>query len=167
MSARTFAFVAIIASLVLPSAAQAEKWRDPVYKDMFNMPSFKYGEAPRNLPKDSVPVQGRSVEISRYDPAIDTVANPVSGQTDLSHGKFLFETYCYSCHGIKGGGDGPLLSKGLPGPSLVSDFYKQKSDGFIWATILQGGAIMPPYYDSMSRKEAWEVVNYIRSLQNQ
>ena len=150
-----------------PSLAFAEKWRDPVYRDMFNQPSYKYGEAPRNLPKDSVPVQGKQVEINRYDPKIDEVANPISTQTDLEHGKFLFETYCAVCHGVTGKGDGKLLSKGIPGPSLVMDFYKQKSDGFLWGTILQGGAIMPDYADSISSKEAWEVVNYVRSLQKQ
>lgn len=167
-SLRTLAAVAALV-LAAPALSQAEAWRDPVYRDMFNQLHIKYGEQPgRNLPADSVSTAGKKVKISRFDPAIDSLANPVSRPTEkqVAQGQLLFETYCFPCHGKQGKGDGPIASKGMPGPDLTMDFYKQKSDGFFWATILQGtGAMMPAQAEALSQDDAWQIVNYLRSLQ--
>ena len=161
--------VVLMVALAAPVVAMAEQWRDPVYRDMFNQLHIKYGEQPgRNLPADSVPTSGKKVKVSRFDPAVDSIANPISQPTErqIANGQVLFETYCFPCHGKTGKGDGPISSKGMPGPDLTMDFYKQKSDGFFWATILQGtGVMMPSQAEAMTQDEVWQVVNYLRSLQ--
>ncbi len=166
---RSIVLLLAVVGVFAPSSAFAEKWRDPIYRDMFDQLNYKFGEKPRKLPADSVPISGKMVKVGLYDfAAIDAIANPISQPTEasLKHGKFLFETFCFPCHGKTGLGDGPLLTKGMPGPNLQTDMYKEKTDGFLWTRILQGtGALMPGHAEAMTQKEAWEVVNYIRSLQ--
>lgn len=160
---------AVLLVLLLPVVGHAQKWRDPVWRDMFNQPSYKNQESPRNLPKDSVPIKGKIVKILKFDPRIDRFQNPVSTPTgkQLAHGKFLWDTYCFPCHGITAMGNGPIAAKGMPAPPLINDFYRFRSDAYLWATVLQGGPLMPGYAEAISTQEAWLVVDYIRSLQRQ
>ncbi len=38
-------------------------------------------------------------------------------------------------------------------------------DGFLYATIRDGGALMPGQGDALSPRERWDIVNYLRHLQ--
>ena len=46
-----------------------------------------------------------------------TPITPVS----LANGKMLYERNCYVCHGMKGGGDGPLAVHFDPSPAVLSN----------------------------------------------
>ena len=60
----------------------------------------------------AVYVNDNSAEMSREEyEAIET--GPNNGKESISKGKILYETYCYSCHGMKGLGDGPVIKNNL------------------------------------------------------
>jgi hypothetical protein len=42
---------------------------------------------------------------------------------------------------------------------------RARSDGFIYAYIRLGGAVMPSYAAQVSVREAWDVIHYIRHMQ--
>ena len=44
---------------------------------------------------------------------------------------------------------------------------KGQKDGYMYATIRSGGIIMPSYGHALSVAERWDIVNYLRHLQDQ
>ena len=85
---------------------------------------------------------------------------------NLARGKALFLTNCAPCHGENGVGNGPVahLLKDPP-KNLVTGQSKNLPDGYIYAVIRNGIILMPSYADAMSSSERWQVVLYVRSLQ--
>lgn len=92
----------------------------------------------------------------------------------LARGKQIFETTCYACHGLTGGGDGPIASPrgpiaGVlpigPGPMGFS-LAPTLTDGHIYTTISIGRGRMPAYR-RIAPSDRWDVVNYIRDLNGQ
>jgi mono/diheme cytochrome c family protein len=93
--------------------------------------------------------------------------NPLpSTPENLAHGKDLFLTNCAPCHGESGAGNGPVahLLKDQP-KNLVTGQSKDLPDGYIYGVIRNGIVLMPSYGDAMSSSERWQVVLYVRSLQ--
>jgi len=97
--------------------------------------------------------------------------NPLAG--DMSDGTLLtgqkyFNTNCMACHGSAGLGDGPV-SKKYPSkiPPLVSDKVKAWPDAHIYHVISMGQGLMGSYASHIPQAYRWQVVNYIRSLQQQ
>jgi mono/diheme cytochrome c family protein len=84
----------------------------------------------------------------------------------LSNGKLLFETYCVSCHGLQGRGDG-VLSSYWPGlPDITQAGLAGRADGFFFHRITFGVGRMPGYGDKTSPNERWFIIHYLRTLQN-
>ncbi len=93
--------------------------------------------------------------------------NPlVPSSEHLEHGRFLFETNCMPCHGSRATGGGPVAYQmAVAPPDLTAAQPAQRTDGYLYATIRNGGVVMPAYGDAMSAEERWEVVLYVRHLQ--
>ena len=142
---------------------QAQGW--PWTKDMHDQPSIRPGELLLKPPEGTVPVNGGGLPMSKQE-ADAKLKNPVepTGKS-LARGKMLFEIYCVVCHGGNAKGGGPVAKKFMPPPDLTLVFFKQRSDGFIFSTIKDGGVIMPPYGKDMTTDERWDLVNYLRRLQ--
>jgi cytochrome c len=88
----------------------------------------------------------------------------------LERGKRIFERDCLPCHGAYGRGDGPVsMTKrdgGYPGvANLLAAHAKGVKDGYIYAYISRGGAIMPSYGAQVTPADRWKVVAYVRELQ--
>jgi len=85
---------------------------------------------------------------------------------NLAHGKALFLTNCAPCHGENGTGNGPVahLLKDPP-KNLATGQSKDLSDGYIYGVIRNGILLMPSYADAMSSSERWQVVLFVRALQ--
>jgi mono/diheme cytochrome c family protein len=124
-------------------------------------------------PEGSVPVGNPYPQMARLDLAAqEGLQNPVSSNlASLKKGEQLFQTYCVTCHGPEGHGDGPVagppFGKGpfglvLPvgGPASVANAF---SDGHIYTTITMGRGRMPSYRRIPSEGR-WDLVNYIRDL---
>jgi len=84
----------------------------------------------------------------------------------LANGKLMYEIYCVICHGSTGKGESTLPAD-FPGrPDLTDDIYKKRGDGFFYHTITFGSVIMPSYGYAISASERWQIVKYLRTLQN-
>lgn len=135
---------------------------------MENQPSVGYREGPRLLPPaGSVPTTG--VEVP---PDGSLPENPVSATPDsIARGKVLFDIHCAVCHGKQGKGDGPVAKYFKPPASDVADLTEARiarhEDGLIYLTITQGFQGMPSLAENLTPHERWDVINYLRTLQNQ
>jgi len=92
---------------------------------------------------------------------------------NMALGKQKFETYCSACHGYAGFGDGLVhkradsLAQGywLPPTSIHIDRVRTQPVGQIFNTITKGQGKMAAYASSLSPKERWAIVLYVRALQ--
>lgn len=100
-----------------------------------------------------------------------TLTSPVRAQNQ-AEGKTLYNTYCATCHGDKGKGEG-VAAKGLPAkPADHTNgaVMNPLSDKFLNDVISKGGsavgksAFMPSWGSSLSEKQVRDIVAYIRSI---
>jgi len=153
----------LVFGVASPGPARGFPWS----KDMIRQPSLKPQESPRPEPEGSVPVDGRDRPMNREE-AARKLRNPVPASAEsVENGKKLYTIYCALCHGEKATGGGPVSRKFVPPPNLTDDFFKKRADGFLYETIRSGGPVMPGYRESLTPKERWDVVNYLRRLQGQ
>jgi mono/diheme cytochrome c family protein len=143
---------------------------DPAYgwfwrKDMVEQPSVKPQEAPRSLPPNSIPREGKEPRLDRVE-AGKRLRNPIK-QTlaALENGEKLYNVYCALCHGHDAKGGGPVSGKFIPPPDLTLDVFRERPDGFVYQTIVDGGPLMPGQGDALQPQERWEIVLYLRRLQ--
>ncbi len=151
----------VLAPFIIGLLLTFEVIKIPFPTNMAEQPSVGYQEAPRKLPPEgAVPVQGLSVILEEFP------ANPVSAdEISLQRGAILYEIHCQVCHGTQGHGDGPLASyfdrtpQNLTATQITGEF-----DGSVYLTILQGFGQMPSLAENLTRRERWDVVNYVRTL---
>lgn len=129
-------------------------------------PAYKQMDHPLPVPALSIPVEGPA-----YIQNMGAPKNPVPADaTSLARGAELFNINCTACHGPQGKGDGPVAAFlqnkkpiDLTGPIGIS-----LSDGAIFMTITNGTpGGMPPLNENLTVRERWDVVNYVRQLQQQ
>ncbi len=155
--------VSIAVAILLIGSRLAYGW--PWSTDMSRQPSIRPQQAPRVPPPNSVPIQGKETPIDRVE-AGKKLHNPVKPTpASFENGKRLFGIYCVPCHGSNAKGDGPVAKKFVPVADLTAEAARNRSDGYIFATIREGGSSMPSQADGVSPREAWDIVNYLRSLQ--
>ena len=120
----------------------------------------------------TVPVTGAEPIMSLQ--TADRLVNPRTRTSEsINRGRFVYETYCLVCHGLKGEGNGPVSLTGggpFPGiPSLVDPTRPKMTDGAIYGMVVEaqrmGRGLMPRYGDKIHGTDRWDVVNYVRSLQ--
>jgi mono/diheme cytochrome c family protein len=145
-----------------------------MYRGQFVRPLER---APRNQPdgtlsEDEGPNYQASEARVEMEPmsreqAAATLHNPLTpNQTTIADGRALFSIDCVPCHGANGAGVGPVRPVLMVRPAdLRAGRPTQVTDGYIFSTIRDGGIAMPPYGDTLSVKETWEVVLYVRHLQ--
>lgn len=97
------------------------------------------------------------------------IMNPVPADTrSITAGQRLYERNCLECHGRSGKGNGPkspalmvppadLSTLAIPGNYSDGQFFEWISSGF-------PAAGMPAYNTTLSEKERWHLVNYIRTM---
>lgn len=95
---------------------------------------------------------------------IDRIPIPLSREA-IERARTSFDVLCAACHGTLGDGNSVVARKmSLRPPPSLHDF-KDRPDGFFYATITQGYGFMPTYADMLSIEERWRVVAYVRALQ--
>jgi len=122
--------------------------------------------APRVMPDDTMPVNRGEPPMSLEEMTLK-MTNPLTATpANLAQGKDLFISNCAPCHGANATGDGPVAHLLHDQPkNLVSGLSKDLPDGYIYGVIRDGILLMPAYGDAMSAHERWDVVMYVRSLQ--
>ena len=97
--------------------------------------------------------------------------DPAWGQNQ-SDGKKLYLTYCSSCHGDTGKGDGPA-ARSLPvKPANHTDgaVMNQLTDKFLLEIISKGGSavgkspMMPGWGGQLKESQVRDIVAYVRSM---
>jgi len=92
----------------------------------------------------------------------------------VAEGKSLYASYCASCHGDQGKGDG-VAARSLPvkpADHTNGAVMNQFSDKFLTDIISKGGsavsksAFMPAWGSSLSNKQVSDIVAYLRSIAN-
>jgi mono/diheme cytochrome c family protein len=94
------------------------------------------------------------------------------GGADASRGAAAYSSYCASCHGARGDGDGPVAAALDPRPARHSDgaYMNALSDEHLFRVIKEGGPavgkspLMAAWGGSLSDAQIRDVVAYIRSL---
>ena len=89
--------------------------------------------------------------------AATTIQNPIRDKPELANGgKKVFEKLCASCH---------MSGTGQKGLNLADQAVRQESDGALFWKISTGNTRSGmPAYGSLPDKQRWQLVLYIRSL---
>ena len=126
-------------------------------------------------PEGSIPIDGGEAPVSNIiDAASDVLVNPHSANFEsIENGRVYYERYCATCHGLGGLGDGPVsVTSELNGPLAgvlavagPTSIARIRSDGHIYTTIRYGRRRMPGY-NRIQSEDRWDVVNYLRYLEN-
>ena len=121
---------------------------------------------------ESVPTTGK--ELSYGLEGIDLATrlggelhSPITAVDDSTiergHRKFL--KTCIPCHGTTLAGNGPVAALFMPPPDLLAEATRNRADGYIYSYIRHGGVVMPSYGAQVTAQEAWELIAYIRHMQ--
>ena len=92
-----------------------------------------------------------------------------------ANGKKLYLTYCFTCHGQDGKGDGYVANIQPVRPrDLTSDTYMStRTDAQLFQAIslgsaaFHGPAVMPAWWESLTEQQRWDLVAYVRTLHRQ
>ena len=87
---------------------------------------------------------------------------------NYDHGKRLYEAHCAACHGVSGGGDGPLASRiSHYELSLVHKRAEQRlSTHLVYNLLLAGldSGLMVSYEPVLSQAKLWNIAFYTATL---
>ena len=126
-------------------------------------PSYRPMESPLLPPERSIPIEG-AIAI----PGMGAPNNPTTAdESSLTRGAELYAINCQMCHGLTGGGNGPIAPflVNFKPADLTSDVAQSKSDGSMFLTISNGlEERMPALNENLTVSERWDVVNFIRTL---
>ncbi len=111
---------------------------------------------------------------ARVDPASATAEvssdNPVaSDEASITRGAVAFAANCVVCHGPGAKGDGPGGAGLQPPPADLTSPHSQTHqdiDYYDWIRNGKDGTGMPPFRDRLDDHTTWDLVNYLRSLQD-
>jgi len=104
-------------------------------------------------------------------PAAAAAAAPAAAP-DVKQGEQLYATYCATCHGPRGDGDGPAAAALDPKPVKHHDgaYMNALTNEHLFKVIKEGGpavgksALMAPWGGTLSDQQIWDVVAFVRSL---
>ncbi|MDN3657903.1 cytochrome c [Ferruginibacter paludis] len=96
----------------------------------------------------------------------DAVKNPVvPDAATLKEAKTIYTTYCMPCHGSKGKGDGVAAAGLAIKPAdHTSTFIQNQTDGALFWEMSEGHNPMPSYKTTLTEKQRWELISYIRTF---
>lgn len=84
----------------------------------------------------------------------------------LERGRNRFEIFCTPCHDARGTGRGILFTRAnVPTTSLHDAKVTDATDGHVYDVVTNGLGLMSGYRSSLSVRDRWAVVAYVRSLQ--
>ncbi len=91
---------------------------------------------------------------------------------NIENGKTIFKANCTICHGLTGGGDGPLSSKIDPAPAVLSDpkvtgnEHSTAYDNFQVISVGVANTLMMAWSEILPEDDLWDVTYYIRTFSN-
>ena len=134
--------------------------------------------APTAAPAAAAPTQPAPAAAAA-SPAAPPAARPGAAPANVSggdpaRGAPIYATYCASCHGEKGCGDGPLSATLNPKPAKHCDgnLMNPLEDAFLFRVVKEGGQsvgkspLMAPWGGSLSDAQIIDVIAFVRTLAN-
>ena len=100
--------------------------------------------------------------------------NPLAADpAAVQAGAETFTTYCIVCHGEEGRGDGTAAETLDPPPANLADsaMMGSLSDAYLYWRISEGGlgdpfnSAMPAWKETFSAEQTWQLVTYLRTLE--
>ncbi len=97
----------------------------------------------------------------------DKITNPLKGDaSSATEGKKIYESMCVICHGEKGKGNGAAGVSLTPRPAnFLAITVRHESDGAIFWKLSEGNPPMASYKTLLTETQRWQLVNYIRQLE--
>jgi mono/diheme cytochrome c family protein len=153
---------------------------------------YQRADVPRYAVKGTVPLGGGEADWETGDaaslafafdvPTADKLVNPTKAEggaqpvpgpempripgTVAARGDTLYNTYCATCHGQGGAGNGPVSTKLVGVPSLLTPQARGYTDGYLYSIVRYGRGLMPKYGDKLpDQLDRWAIVNHVRALQ--
>jgi len=108
------------------------------------------------LPKDSIGYK-LSAEVKNPLPPLN--------KKELAEAARLFNINCGICHGVTVTANGPLSTHIGAIANLTTPAYVAMADGTMYYSINYGKNNMGSYASQLDRKQRWQLVQYIRTLQ--
>jgi putative copper export protein/mono/diheme cytochrome c family protein len=100
--------------------------------------------------------------------SIRDLPNPVTATPESrAIGEQIYQRQCVVCHGVTGAGNGPAAAALRPRPAdLRVHMAAGHTDGQLFDWITNGfvGTPMPAFKDTLSEKERWDTINFIRTF---
>jgi mono/diheme cytochrome c family protein len=152
-------------AFVLVSGAGCGRSESPPPTD----PIVNRAPAPATEPRASEPPPAPAPPVVP-SPAAPPAAS--SGAHDPAAGEALYLQNCSTCHGVRGGGDGPVGAALDPKPARHDDgaYMNALSNEHLFQVIQQGGvsvgksALMAPWGASLGDQQIWNIVAFVRTL---
>jgi mono/diheme cytochrome c family protein len=127
------------------------------------------GSATRKPVKGTVAVGKKPYALSKdQKEESKLLVNPVPfSNSNLKEGKAYYELFCDHCHGVKGDGNGPMITLGVypAQPPSYTGAAKDLTAGEIYHTIYYGKGVMGSHASQISEDKRWKIVLYVESLQ--
>ena len=112
---------------------------------------FRYGPAPEEAER-----AGR--ELSNPFAKTDAAA--------LARGAEVYGRFCAPCHGPDGGGEGPVVRRGmLRPPSLLAERALAMKDGQAFHILTMGQGNMASYAVQVPPEDRWKAILHVRKIQ--
>jgi len=94
------------------------------------------------------------------------LTNPFGADAAIE-GANVFKTYCETCHGAQGHGDGPAGQSLDPKPRDLFQLQAVASDDYLFWRIAEGkpGTSMVAWRGILDDEQIWQAVAFIRTLQ--
>jgi len=102
-----------------------------------------------------------------YERAALEVHSPLqSSKGNIEAGQDLYTKMCTHCHGVAGKGDGKISQNGLiNGIPDYTTKLKDLQEGKMFHTITYGKGLMGRHEQLLSKKERWQVIEWVKCLQ--
>lgn len=105
-----------------------------------------------------------------YERAGLELINPLQATPEnIAAGQHAFNNMCAVCHGTEGNGKGVIVASGKYGavpPSYFDAGYIDMPDGKMFHSITYGKNAMGSYAYALTKKERWQIILYINSMQD-
>lgn len=118
-----------------------------------------------------VPPKFTQLDVLTEQPVVMNLQNPVPADAEsLIRGEEMYTRVCAVCHGPDGAGTTCYFDVEIGFPCaypLNGERAAGFADGYIYGMIRVGRGIMPAYGHAVTHYDRWNIVNYIRQLQQQ
>jgi mono/diheme cytochrome c family protein len=104
--------------------------------------------------------------------ALETVPAEFAGQSNpydaeaATSGAEIYQSYCATCHGETGLGDGAAGASLVPPPKNLVELQAQVEDDYLFWRIHEGksGTAMVAWKGILTDEKIWQVVSFLRTL---